>query len=165
MTAEALAPTPERLRKGRFDQPEMTQTVQRRAYRARDIWEELKRRGEIEAPEFQAAERFEHHYLGMMRHDVRITDTSASKVDDDRRTGWDKHIHELDNARSELMPKEFRALELLTLGHHDLALVGTELSRYRNADTARAYALRLVQGSLERLAILWEYRLKRPPLR
>lgn len=162
---DTIAPTPERLRKSSFDKPIVDQNTERRAYKARDIWDEMLRREEIEMPEYRAAERYEHHYLGMMRHDVRVTDTTGSRVDDDRRSGWDKHIHALDEARSALMPSEFRALELITMGHHDLKLIGVELSRYRNADTARAYALRVVQGGLERLSRLWGYRETRPPLR
>jgi len=163
---EAIAPTPERLRKSKFDTPIVDQTQERRAYRARDIWDEMLRREEIEMPEYRAAERFEHHYLGMMGHDVRITDMSAPIVDDPKkRRGWEKHVFALDEARQELMPKEFRALELLAMGTHDLKLVGVELSRYRNSDTARAYALRTVQGALERLSHLWDYRIKRPPIR
>lgn len=162
---EALAPTPERLRRSKWDQPEIDSKTNRRAYRARDVWDEMLRREEIEMPEYRAAERFEHHYLGMMRHDVRITDSTGGKVDETKRTGWDKHIYELDAARSALVPKEYRALELLTLGHHDLVLVGVELSNYRQGKTARAYGLRLVQGALERLSHHWEYRLKRPPSR
>lgn len=160
--SETIAPTPERLRKGKFDTPTVDQKTERRAYRARDIWNEMLRRGEIGPPEHQAAERFEHHYLGMLGHDVRVTDAVSLNVDEAQRTGWDKHIHALDAARSELIPKEFLAMELLTIGEHDLVTVGKELSGYRKAETARAYAIRLVQGALERLAYLWDFSLKRP---
>lgn len=162
MSTEAIAPTPERLRKSKFDTPEIDQKTERRAYKARDVWNEMLRRGEIDPPEHQAAERFEHHYQGYLGHDVRVTDAASGPVDEAQRSGWEKHCHQIDSARSQLIPAEFRAMELLTLGQHDLVAVGLTLSHYRNTVQARAYAIRLVQGALERLAYMWDFRMERP---
>jgi hypothetical protein len=151
---EALAPTPERLRRSQWDQPEVDSKTQRRAYKARDPFMEMLRQQEIDGNQFQCAERFEKHYHGAEGHDVRVQDY-AGEASDTTQPPRTVHATHLADARSTLMPDEFRALECLVRDSSTLTQIGFGLSGYANPKQARAYGLAVVRGALQRLTYLW----------
>lgn len=60
---DTLSPTRERIAQAAYgvDEPEVTQTAQRRAYIVRDIWSDLYRRDQITAEERDAGQKFAAH--------------------------------------------------------------------------------------------------------
>ena len=158
---ECLAPTPERLRRSEWDTPETDAKTQRRAYRARDPFLEMLRQQEIDGSQFQAAEKFERHYHGAEGHDVRVQD--YNEAGDVREFGRTVHATALADARKALSAKEFRALEVLVRQSSSLYQVGFGLSGYTNKKQAKAYALAVVQGALQRLVDLWLTERRKPP--
>lgn len=60
---DTLSPTRERIAQAQYgvDEPEVTQTTQRRAYIVRDIWSDLERRGQITEAERDAGQKFSAH--------------------------------------------------------------------------------------------------------
>jgi len=161
---EALAPTPERLRRSEWDTPEIDTKTQRRAYKSRDPFLEMLRSQEIDGNQFQAAEQFERHYHGAEGHDVRVQDYAGEHCDR-REFGRTVHATRLADARSTLSSDEFLALERLVRESSTLVQIGFGLSGYTNRQQAKAYGLAVVRGALQRLVDLWITERKRPPSR
>jgi len=60
---DTISPTAERVARAKhgIDEPEVTQSVQRRAYIVRDIWSDLYKRNQIRAEERDAGQKFATH--------------------------------------------------------------------------------------------------------
>jgi hypothetical protein len=164
MTQEALAPTPERLRRSEWDQPEIDAKTQRRAYKQRDPFLEMLRMQEIDGAQLQAAEKFERHYHGADGHDVRVQDY-ASEASDNAEIGRTFHAAALADAKKTLSKREWHALETLVRDGATLVSVGMQLSIYSNPKQAKAFGLAVTQGALQRLVDLWIIERRRPPSR
>jgi hypothetical protein len=154
MTQEAFSPTPERLRRSRWDIPEVDSKTNRRAYKARDVFMELLREEKIDGAQFQASERFQRHMEGAEGHDVRVVDMAGNPCDE-RQPARTLHAMHLSDAQKELTDKQFRALVCLCQQSSNMAQVGFGASGYVCAKTARGYGLCLVETALERLAYMW----------
>jgi len=161
---EALAPTPERLRRSEWDTPEIDTKTQRRAYKARNPFLEMLRNQEIDGNQFQAAERFERHYPGAEGHDVRVQDY-VGEPSDKRQPPRTIHATHLAEARAALMPDEFRALECLVRESSTLVQIGFGLSGFVCRKQSRGYGLAVVRGALQRLVELWLTERQKVPIR
>lgn len=164
MTQEALAPTPERLRRSHWDTPEVDSKTNRRAYKARDVFMELLRNGKIDGAQFQAIERFRRHLEGSEGHDVRVTDYLGEPCDY-RQPARTMHAIHIADARKELEPLEFMALERLCRESSTLVQVGFGLSGIANPDRARKVAVEAVQKALLKLSYFWGFKRQEPPIR
>jgi hypothetical protein len=161
---EALAPTPERLRRSEWDTPEIDTKTQRRAYKVKNPFLEMLRNQEIDGSQFQAAERFERHYHGAEGHDVRVQDY-VGEPSDGRQPPRTIHATHLAEARAALMPDEFRALECLVRESSTLTQIGFGLSGFVCRKQSRGYGLAVVRGALQRLVELWLTERQKVPIR
>ena len=164
MTQEALAPTPERLRRSTWDTPEVDSKTNRRAYKARDIFMELLRTQEIDGAQFQAAERFRRHMEGADGHDVRVMDY-IGEPSDSRQPARTMHAINLADARKELSVSEYLALERLARESSTLVQVGFGLTGIADKRKARKHAVQVVQRALLKLSFMWGLKRKEPPSR
>lgn len=148
-------PTPERLSKNRFDQPETDNKRNQRAYISRDqVWE-LFRVGDIEQKQYEACRKLERHMQGLLGHDVRVSDFGGDRIDEEAMPQFQLHGIALSKARDILTQKEYYSLELLIL--HDLAPshIGFRISDYKSREQSKPYALAVLQSALDRLIKLW----------
>ncbi len=164
MTVEAFSPTPERLRRSRWDTPEVDAKTNRRAYKARDVFMELLREEKIDGSQFEASQRFQRHMEGAEGHDVRVVDMSGAPCEDGQPARTFHALH-LADAKRELTDKQFRALTYLCQQSSNMQQVGFGASGYVCQKTARGYGLCLVETALERLSFLWGLKRKEPPIR
>lgn len=152
---DTIEPTPERLAKNPFDRPEVDQQRNLRAYIARDQLWELLRNQDIGHPEYQAGEKFRKHFIGLLNHDVRTSDTTDEVVDENAMPGFQLHGLILQKAREVLTGKQFQALELLLMYDVPVFQIGLQISRYKTREQSKPYALAIIQTGLDRLSVLW----------
>lgn len=152
--SENLAPTPERLRRGQWDRPELDQRTQRRTYKQRSIFEDLKRAGHIDQAEFQAAEKYEKHFVGSLGYDCRTSDESNGLSDVECPRTY--HSQKIAQAAKVLTDRQsFAIVCLITDCQARLEIIGRQVTAYRDRAQAKAAATQIVQLGLEQLAYLW----------
>lgn len=156
MSTDAIGPTKERLAKSEhWDTPEIDAKTNRRAHKAVDDVTRAWRTGKLEFPHYQAWEKFNRHYEGALLHDVRVTDTTSVRSDNsDAMPPWQFHGEKIAEARADLVPRQFRILELLAEGW-TFKRVGFQFGAYRSRQQSEAYALGVIEDALDRLALLW----------
>lgn len=164
-----LKPTPETLDKGTFDTPQIDARTNRKAYRRLDTFQVLLRDGKIERAHNEAAQDFIRHYFGVQRRDVRLSTEAIRQIDtaDGGFPAWQLHGAKLHEAREALTQDEYTAMEILAANEGrtrddqiSILQLGYTLSGYKKREAAMGYAVRLVEGALERLAILWGHKAK-----
>lgn len=165
---EDLKPTPETLDKGTFDTPQIDARTNRRTYRKLDTFQVLLRDGKIERAHNEAGQEFIRHYFGVQRRDVRVSsEATRETLTADGMPAWQWHGEKLAEAREALTRDEYTAMEILAANEArtrddqiSILQLGHTLSGYKKREAAMGYAVRLVEGSLERLAILWGHKAK-----
>jgi hypothetical protein len=163
MTQEAIAPTPERLRKGdAFQPPAKDQKHDRPAYRALSAAAVLLQREEIEPEHYEAAQKFYKHMLGAMGHDVRVDFGAGQEPLEFPRT---YHAQMLAKAREELTPREYMIVEQLCHDEATPVSIGFGLSGYVRPDAARPFGVSAINSALDRLSYFWGFKRREPPLR
>lgn len=165
---EDIQPTLERLRKPEeFIQPQVDGKNNRRVWRRLDVFQTLLRDGKIQTAHNEAGQRFIRHYMGRMKIDCRITDlhTVSNAALDGIMDPWQWHGSCLAEARHELLPDEYSAMEYLSRreceessGENPITFLGCAHGGYRSRKEAHGYGLRLIVSALERLAFLWNYK-------
>lgn len=163
---EDLKPTPETLEKGTFDTPQIDARTNRKAYRRLDTFQVLLRDGKIERAHNEAAQDFIKHYFGVQRRDVRVSsEATRETLTADGMPAWQWHGEKLAEAREALTRDEYTAMEILAANEArssaeqiSILQMAQTLSGYKNRDTAMGYGVRLVEGALERLAVLWGHK-------
>jgi hypothetical protein len=153
---EALAPTPERLRKGdTFQAPAKDQKHDRPAYRALSAAAVLLQREEIEPEHYNAAQKFYKHMVGALGHDARGDIGSGLEPLEFPRT---YHAQMLAKVRDELTPREFQIVERLCHDESTVVSIGFGLSGYGKRETQRSYGLSAINSALDRLSYFWGFK-------
>lgn len=169
---ELLEPTQERLKKPEvFDTPQIDKNTNRRLYRKLDTFQVLLRDGKIRSEHNSAGQRYLAHFQGRQRLDVRVTDyftISNAGIDMDMLCPpWQYHGESLAFARQNLLDDEARALD--AIADFETNPLAREINiiqeigswgGYKSRNSSTAWALRLLYGGLERLALLWGYKIK-----
>ena len=163
MTQEAIAPTPERLRKGdAFQAPAKDQKHDRPAYRALSAAAVLLQREEIEPEHYEAAQKFHKHMLGSLGVDVRWGDGSPKDSVEFTRS---YHAQCLAKVRQELTPREYMIVERLCHDESTPVSIGFGLSGYVRPDAARPFGVSAINSALDRLSYFWGFKRREPPSR
>jgi hypothetical protein len=163
---EAISPTRERLSKNEYwDTPETDTQTNRKAYKSVDDVTRAWRQGKLEFAHFKVWENFQRHFEGAQKHDVRVSDTTGDPSEaSDRMPSWQWNGMKLAQARSDLVPSQFQALELMCMGW-GFREVGLHFSPYRTRQQSEAYGLAMIEAALDRLAYLWQIKTRKPPSR
>lgn len=167
---ELLEPTQERLRKPEaFDTPLIDKNTNRRLYRRLDTFQALLRDGKIRTEHNSAGQRYLTHFQGRQKCDTRVTDffTVSNSSLDLVCPPWQYHGEQISIAKQNLLDDENRALEFianfetnpLAMDVNVLHVIGS-WAGYRSRNSSTAWAIRLIYGGLERLALLWGYKTK-----
>lgn len=153
---EALAPTPERLRKGdAFQAPAKDQKHDRPAYRALSAAAVLLNRKEIEKEHYEAAAKFSRHMLGSYGVDVRNGDGSPDSECEYPRT---YHNQVLAKVREELTPREYLIIERLCQEEATPVSIGFGLSGHATPQQAKPYGVSAINSALDRLSYFWGFK-------
>lgn len=159
---EALSPTPERLRRSRWDTPEVDQKTNRVAFRELSVIAQLLQRKDIEPEHAQAAYKFQRHMLGALGVDVRNGDGSPDAECEYPRT---YHGQVLAKARDHLTPREFQIVERLCQDEATPVSIGFGLSGHATHQQAKPYGVSAINSALDRLSYFWGFKRREPPSR
>jgi hypothetical protein len=160
---EALAPTPQRLRKGdHFQAPAKDQKTDRPAYRALSAAAVLLSRKEIEPEHYEAANKFYKHLIGSMGHDARIDIGTGQEPLEYPRT---YHSQMLAKVKDELTPREYMIVERLVRDETTPVSVGFGLSGHATPQQAKPYGVSAINSALDRLAFHFGFKQRHPPSR
>jgi len=153
---EALAPTPERLRKGdAFQSPAKDQKHDRPAYRALSAAAVLLQREEIEPEHYNAAQKFYKHMVGALGHDARGDIGSGVEPLEFPRS---YHAQMLAKVRDELTPREFMIVERLCHDEATAVSIGFGLSGHATHQQAKPYGVSAINSALDRLSFFWGFK-------
>jgi len=153
---EALAPTPERLRKGdAFQAPARDQKTDRPAYRALSTAAVLLQREDIEPEHYNAAQKFYKHMIGAMGHDARGDIGSGVEPLEFPRS---YHAQMLAKVRDELTPREYMVVERLCQDEATPVSIGFGLSGYTLHKMQRSYGVSAIYSALDRLSYFWGFK-------
>lgn len=148
---ETLAPTPERLKKGHIEVPEVNQTVQRRAYRALTPIETLYKAGKISDACNRAGTKLTTHYLGSLGVDVSNGD-GGEPLEFPR----SYHSAKLAEAERQINNRQvWGAMVRLVEEAITVEEIGRLLFSYNKRESAYGAGLATVSQALHRLATFW----------
>lgn len=165
MTTATILPTPERLAKGAWLRPEISQTVSRQYHRGLDLFDRLFNRGDLDHDQYVAALKLRKHYEGGLGRDVRESDDCTGELRDlDGIPARTYHSAKIAEAKQHVEPQAWRIMEFALLGCERLDDLGRFVFRVANEKKARHQARKALQDGLDILAILWGLSQK-PPTR
>ena len=150
---ETIAPTLERIAKGRVEAPAIERNVVRRAHRSISEAESLLRAGKLTREQFEALSKLERHYYGSLGVDVG---------DDDRRHGINEvdyaqtyHAQKVAEARRAMTPNEYAAQIMMIETGAKPEDIGRCLGQWKQRSMATGYGLSLLHTGTDRLIKLW----------
>lgn len=155
MTIAVVAPTPERLAKGSWLKPEVSQSVNRQYHRGLDLFDRLHNSGHLDQAQHSAAVKLRKHYEGWLGRDVRSDDASADVTDLDGIPARTYHSDKIAEARRRLPDHAWRIMEFVLLGCERLDDLGRVVLHIANEKKARYHARKALQEGLDILAVLW----------
>lgn len=165
MTTAIILPTPERLAKGAWLKPEVSQTVNRQYHRALDLFDRLYNRAELDQAQYAAALKLRKHYEGGLGRDVRDSEDCVSEFRDlDGIPARTYHSGKIAEARQHVPTEALRIMEFALLGCDRLDDLGRFVFKIANEKKARQQARKALQDGLDILAVLWGLSQK-PPTR
>lgn len=157
MSSDDIGPTREWQAKTRHVKPEVSRDKDRRAYRRVSMVETLFNRGELEYAHLRAAERLARHMEGALGYDVRGLDPAEISGGASTEFPRTRHANELEDAKRQITPREFSALQMLILELGTVESIGRQFYGARDKAISRARGVGLVVGGLERLALHWNF--------
>lgn len=162
MTHEALAPTPEQLRKSVYEAPLRDQTTHRVAFRRRSPLDTLWDRGDINYPMHQAAHKLDYHHRGAQGVRVRYSDEVTS-LNTDTEYPRTYHAQKIAQAEQYVLPCEWTALMCMIEESKTLEEIGRGLRSVSDRKILRQAGLSAVSSGLERLSFLWGFQERHKP--
>jgi len=151
---EAIAPTPERLRKGEFDRPEKSATTLRVAYRAKGPFERLHNRGCLSYEQLRTAQKIDTHHSGAMGVKVGTGDGALPDIDAEYSQTY--HAQKLAEAAGACLPRQWQAIMmLLEVEHMTMAEIGRMFSRHTQKAAAKGAGLEIIQAGLDSIGRMW----------
>lgn len=162
---DTIAPTIERIAQAAFgiDAPEIGQRVDRRAYAIRDIFADLRRRGQISDEEMAAGRRFAEHlekayrgrsitpsYGQRFAEGTPVSQLAGAAADADNARVIDYVRLHMD-ARDSLPPSSRMAI-MLACESTTPAAIGRMVAAYRDSNRAAAAGVAYIKSGLEILA-------------
>jgi hypothetical protein len=151
---EAIAPTPERLRKSEFDRPEQSATVQRVAYRAKGPFERLHNRGCLSCEQLRTAQKIDMHHSGAMG--VKVGNGDGGMPDLESEYSQTYHAQQLANAAAACLPRQWQAIMmLLEVEQMTMAEIGRMFSRHTQKAAAHGAGLEIIQAGLDSIGRMW----------
>ena len=162
---DTLSPTRERIAQAAYgvDEPEVTQTAQRRAYIVRDIWSDLYRRDQITAEERDAGQKFAAHlelayrgrsvtpsYGTRLAEGTPVGQLSATAAEEDTARVID-YVALHKSARDVLPPTARLAMLMASEGRSTLCQIGKMIAPYRDENRSVVAATMTLKSALELL--------------
>lgn len=162
---DTLAPTRERIERASYgvDEPEISQTTQRRAYIVRDIWSDLYKRDQITAEERDAGQKFAAHlelaykgrsitpsYGTRLAEGTPVGQLSATAAEDDTARVIDYVA--LHKAARDRLPPTARLAMLMACEGRNLGQIGKMIATYRDENRSVVAATMTMKSALELLS-------------
>jgi len=154
----AIAPTIERQRKSLIVQPHTDQKTKRQAYQALGVFERMLSNEDIAPGYYEAARKFEKHYLGSLGIDVRSDNDYTEDAPEYPRSYHAQMVSRASQG-AKLTTIELWALEGIIEGlftcNKEIEDIGRRINGWSCRKMCRGYGLSTVTGALHRLAQHW----------